>query len=98
MHWAGEESTGTISCLNVSGNQAEVGITTPAAEATVGATASDYLLFLFTDNGSPGAGRDTFSLLGSATPLFCLLPFPGPASGPTVIPITTGEISIVDTP
>jgi hypothetical protein len=99
MDWFGRVS-GTVTCVNVSGNRAVVGIMTPPVVPPPGATATPFLLFGFTDNGSPGAGRDTFSLIGSAAPISCWFPWPAdaPQTGSTVIPITSGEVTIIDTP
>jgi hypothetical protein len=96
MDWADKRSAGRVTCVNVSGNRAAVGIVTPAIVLPPGTTASPFLMFRFTDNGSPGAGRDTFSLVGSATPVSCW--FSWPETGSDVIPITSGEMTIIDTP
>jgi Domain of unknown function DUF11 len=102
MVWAGERSTGRVTSVHVSGNRAAVGIfTPPTTPPPPDAKPTPYLLFVLTDNGSPGVGRDTFSLLGGGgprDPFRCLLFSLVAQTGPTVIPITTGDITIVDTP
>jgi hypothetical protein len=95
MNWAGDVGAGRVTCVNILGNRAAVGVVTPSILPPPGTVATPYLLFVFTDNGSPGGGRDTFSLFGGATPYSCVFALSGNGS---TITITTGEISIVDTP
>jgi hypothetical protein len=54
------------------------------------------LLFLITDNAAPGVGRDTLTFGGGPAPMDCQEPFfPSTLPG---IAITSGEITIIDTP
>jgi Domain of unknown function DUF11 len=95
LDWEGH-SSGHVTCLRVSGHTASVGveIDEPDAPLPPGAIRTDNLLFLLTDGGSPGVGRDTITFGGSHDPVSCLRPFvPGPG-----YQITGGEITISDTP
>jgi Domain of unknown function DUF11 len=94
LDWEGKAS-GHVTCLNVSGNKALVGVVvdSPAVDVAADATPTPYLLFILTDNGSPGPGRDTVTFARGADPFSCeARSFPG--SGYT---ITSGDIAIVDT-
>jgi hypothetical protein len=95
LDWVGH-SAGHVTCLSVTGNTAFVGVRIDEPNTPPDATATPHLLFLFTDAGSPGVGRDTLTFGGSAGSVSCLEPFfPGGIPG---ISITGGEITIVDTP
>jgi Domain of unknown function DUF11 len=94
----GEEVNGRVTCLHVSGNRAIVGVAIDHTDMPPGpgVTPTDWLVFALVDNGSPGAGRDTFTYGGGTGPAgaACLLPLGGVAG----FPVAGGEITIVDTP
>jgi hypothetical protein len=96
LDWQGRGS-GRVTCLGVSGNTAVVGvlIEDPATPLAPGATPTRGLWFVLTDNGSPGTGRDTLTFGGGPLPSYTC---PAPAVTGTELAITSGEITIVDTP
>jgi hypothetical protein len=90
-----EVTNGRVLCLSVVGKRANVGVviddsSTGAPPGTVPVT---QLLFQLTDNGSPGAGRDSLTFAGGEGVGFkCFL---GGFGGTT---ITSGDIAVHDTP
>jgi hypothetical protein len=91
---SGEDPTGTVmmfpidggpvTCLNVNGIDAVVGIATPT-------TSPGGFLIYVSDNGTPGAGSDTLELVPvTGPPEVC----PAPVSPNTAI--FTGDITVVD--
>jgi hypothetical protein len=96
----GEEVSGHVTCLRVSGNQALVGVAIDHTNMPPGpgATRTNWLLFGLADNGSPGTGRDTFTYGGGTDSVVdpCLLPLG--VGGGGGFALADGEITIVDTP
>lgn len=94
-----DKVSGRVACVNVSGNRANVGVVIDNSDPPVpaGATKVTGLMFFLTDNGSPGAGRDTLTFAGGVGPLpyRCTSRF---TSRLEKHPITDGDITIVDTP
>jgi len=90
LSWQGK-SSGRVTCVNVAGNKATVGVVIDNADGTPGTAG---LLFLLTDNGSPGAGHDTLTFGGGGPALSDCPAWPF-AEGSA---ITSGEITIIDTP
>ena len=91
---SGEDPTGTVmmfpldggpvTCLNVNGIDAVVGIAAPTT------TFGGFLIYV-SDNGTPGEGRDTVDLVPVAGPPEAC---PAPVSANTAI--FTGDITVID--
>jgi hypothetical protein len=96
-----EELSGRVTCLNVAGNVAVVGVVIDNASSNIppepGSTPVTHLLFLLVDNGLPGAARDTMAFAGGGDPLgsSCQWFTGAPTTG---FPLSDGDIAVVDTP
>jgi Domain of unknown function DUF11 len=98
-HWADvgfdEEVSGRVTCLNVAGNVAVVGVMIDNANSNIppqpDSTPVTHLLFLLVDNGFPGAGRDTMTFGGGGDPWDSPCQWFGGAPG-TGFPLSDGDI------
>jgi hypothetical protein len=89
-----EDVSGRVTCLSVSERTAAIGVVIERSGAALAARGG-LMIFFLSDNGSPGGGRDTMTVvdgIGDPWTTPCVVP---PAAFATSL-IEVGEITIID--